>query len=441
MYAKIEKNLPLILVGLGIVVLAGLIAQLILSLPSQSFTMLTGREGGAYYAGAQMYQRIATAKGFGIKIVPTAGSVEALRMLEEGKGDVAFIQGGVAAQGNPDILSSLATVGFEPVWIFYRKQLAPDAAFDTLLPLHGLRIGIGEAGSGTNQLARLLLQDVGIDDNNSTLVELSTTDTIDAIAQDDLDAAIVVANVESSSLKTLLANRDLDLLSLRQANAFVRRHRFLSVLTLPEGTLDLVNTTPADDVNLLSTEANLVFRNDLHPDLLRLLTLAVVAVHGRGGFFAEPGYFPNTKHTDLPISREAMAYLERIKNGDSTLDRYLPFWAAAIFDRYLLFILPMALILLPMLGRSPLLYQAYMRNKINRWYKTVHQIELRVDTMQLAEIDAAIAELESLDEKLSRELTVSNSYMPSVYDLRTHIQYVAGQVEKRKAKLAGAAAL
>jgi len=68
----------------------------------------------------------------------------------------------------------------------------------------------------------------------------------------------------------------------------------------------------------------------------------------------------------------------------------------------------------------------------------VHGIELRVDRMQLIEIDAAIAELDELDDKLVRELTVSNSYMPSVYDLRTHIQYVVGQIEKRKARLSSA---
>ena len=267
------------------------------------------------------------------------------------------------------------------------------------------------------------------------MLELSTTDTIAAFKTGALDAAIVVANTVSPSLQELLQDRSLELVNLHHADALARRHRFLTVLTLPEGTLDLVNLAPPADVRLLSTETDLVVRNDFHPDLLRLLTIAAVAVHGRGSFFAEPNYFPNPQNVDLPISREAQTYLERIKSGDSPLDRYLPFWAAAVVDRYLLFILPIALIVLPLIGRSPLVYQAYMRNKINRWYKTVHKIELRVDTMTLAEIDAAIAELEDLDEKLARELTVSSSYMPNVYDLRTHIQYVAGQVEKRKAKL------
>lgn len=435
MLARLERNLPWILVGLGIILLIGAIAQVFLSLPPHSFTFLSGREGGAYYLGAQLYGKIAAEKGFAVNIVPTAGSVEALHMLEEGKGDVAFVQGGVAAQGNPEIIGSLATVAFEPVWIFYRHALSPDKQLDTLPQLKGMRIGIGEPGSGTNQLARQLLSDGGIDDSNSTLLELPTSETHPALQEGTMDVAFLVANTESPALRDIVADRSLDLVNLRHADALARRHRFLTVLTLPEGTLDLVNVSPPTDIKLVATEANLVVRNELHPDLLRLLTIAAVELHGPGGFFADRNYFPNTQNTDLPISREAMTYVERIKSGDSTLDRYFPFWLAALVDRYLLFILPIALIVLPLLGRSPLLYQAYMRNKVNRWYKLVHGIELRVDKMQLAEIDAAIAELEEVDQKITHELTVSNSYMPNVYDLRTHVQYVIGQIEKRKVRL------
>lgn len=439
MLARIEKNLPWLLVAFGVILVIGMIAQVILSLPPRSFTFVTGREGGAYYLDGELYKKIAAEKGFDIKLVSSAGSVEALRMLEEGKGDVAFVQGGVATQGNPEIVGSLATVGFEPVWIFYRNALAPERQLDTLPQLKGMRIGIGEAGSGTNQLARLLLGDAGIDDSNTPLLELPTSETHAALRAGSIDAAFLVANAESPTLREIIFDRSLNMVNLLHAEALARRHRFLTVLTLPAGTLDLVSVSPAVDVKLVATEANLVVRNDLHPDLLRLLTFAAVELHSRGGFFADRNYFPNTQHTDLPISREAMTYVERIKAGDSTLDRYLPFWVAAIIDRYLLFILPIALIVLQLLGRSPLLYRTYMRNIINRWYKIVHRIELRVEHMQLTEIDAAVAELEDVDQRITHELDLSNSYMPNVYELRTHIQYVIGRIEKRKTRLMEAA--
>lgn len=227
-------------------------------------------------------------------------------------------------------------------------------------------------------------------------------------------------------------------MSLRYAEALARRHRYLSVLTLPRGTFDIVGDVPRQDIQLLSTRANLMVHHGFHPDLVRLLSIAAVTYFSPGSFFAEPDEFPNTIYTDLPVSKEAKAYLEQVKNSDSQLDRYLPFWLAAVVDRYLLFVVPLLLIFLPMFGRIPLAYQWYMRRKVTHWYKFVHRVELRVENMHALEIDAAIAELEGLDDKLTRELKVSTGYMPDVYELRTHIKYVIGKLEKRRDLLASA---
>lgn len=428
----IERRLPLILIGLGILLLLGVIAQVITSLPPRHFVFLTGREGGAYYAAAQRYQALAARNGFTIDLVQTAGSVEALRRLEAGDGDVAFVQGGIAAQGDPDLVSALAAVAYEPVWIFYRRELAPDAPLATLQSLRGRRIGIGERDSGTNQLARLLLADFQVTEPETTFVELPLADAKEALASGQLDAIIVVSNFIAPTIQELVADRRFELMSLAQAEALVRRHQFLRQLSFPQGTVDLVDLWPRDNVEMVSTTANLVVRNDLHPDLLRLLAYAAVEVHGVGGFFQHPNEFPDTENTDLPVSKEGKTYLQRIKNGEFTLDRYLPFWAAAMFDRYLLFVVPFLLIVLPTLSRSPMLYEAYMRRKINRWYDKVRAIEIQADLMNLAEVDSAIAELERIDSVLPQEVSVSSEYMPNLYALRTHIDYVTRRLQRRE---------
>jgi hypothetical protein len=48
-------------------------------------------------------------------------------------------------------------------------------------------------------------------------------------------------------------------------------------------------------------------------------------------------------YADLPVGKDALAYLNRIKSGESILDNYFPFWAAALLDRYLLFVVPIVL--------------------------------------------------------------------------------------------------
>jgi len=415
--------------------LAAAIAAIFFSLPPSSFTVLTGREGGAYYAAAQEYQKIAAAKGFSLKIVPTAGSVEAPKMLEEGKGDAAFIQGGIAGQGDPAKVETLTNVFYEPVWIFYRKDLAPGDPLETLPELKGKRIDIGEAGSGTNQLARLMLADAGVDETNTTFVESSSKDALAQLDAGTVDAAFMVAAPAAKTVQAALENRKLELLSLRRAEAFARRHRFLQVLNFPEDTLDLVNDVPRNEVKLVSTVANLMITRDLHPDLVRLLTLAAVQTHQDGGLFEKRREFPNADWADIAPDQEDMAYLQRIQGGNAMFDRYLPFEAAALVDRYLLFILPFVLIVLPLLSRTPLVYGWYMNSKVNHWYKTVHRIELRTGAMQLPEIDEAIGQLDAMDEKLAHELTVSTSYMPNVYTLRGHIDYVGAQLRKRRERL------
>ncbi len=356
-------------------------------------------------------------------------------MLEAGEGDVAFIQGGVAAEGDPTTVSGLATVAYEPVWIFYRRELAPNAPFTSPRQLAGLRIAIGEDGSGTNPLARLLLEDYGITEEDATLLELPSTDALAALRAGEADAAFFVSNALSPLLRETINDRSLELMSLADAEAITRRHRFLTQLSLPRGTVNLIDGVPRVDINLVAPAVNLVVRNDLHPDIVRLLAFAAVEISSPGGFFAGRNVFPSTLNTDLPVSKEGETYLQRIKNGEFMLDRYLPFSLAALFDRYMLFVIPLLLIALPLLSRSPVLYQVYMRRKVNRWYKEVRSIEQRAESMGLTETRKAITELESIDALLGHELSVSNEYMPNVYSLRMHVEYVIRRLETREEDL------
>ena len=88
--AWIERNIKWILIGLGVILLVGAVAEFSSSMPPHRFTWLAGRQGGAYYMAAEAFQKQARSLGFDIDIVETAGSVEALQKLESGDGDVAF---------------------------------------------------------------------------------------------------------------------------------------------------------------------------------------------------------------------------------------------------------------------------------------------------------------------------------------------------------------
>lgn len=436
----LRRNWIWLLATLGLLLIAAIVVATVLSLPPRSFTILTGRQGGAYYAFAQQYQKIAAQYGFDLQIQETPGSVETLRLLAQGEASVGFVQGGVATStASPEVanatLSTLASVFREPVWILYRNELEFAEPPASLLELAGLRIGIGEPGSGVNWLARMMLSETGVTEENATLLELSAQEIADGLRDDSVDVGFFVVALSSPLIQELLIDPGLNLMSLERAGAFARRYQFFSKLTLPQGTINLTTDIPSADIDMVTTVANLVVRNDIHPDLLRLMTIAAVLTHEQGSVLDDRFEFPNVRYADLPVGKDALAYLNRIRSGESILDNYFPFWAAALIDRYLLFVVPFALLLLPMFSRSPLLYQFFIRNSITRWYRTVRQAELSANTVASFDIDAEIQRLGELDARLTKELSVGNMYMPDVYNLRNNIDFVIRKLERRQAQL------
>lgn len=430
-----DRNLIKILTVLGLVTLLLAVTQVATSLPPHKFTILTGEVGGGYYLAAQAYQKVAADKGFDLEIRTTAGASETLDLLTAGAAKVGFVQGGIAAKGDSRILSTVANVFYEPLWIFYRKDARLGEPATRLSQLQGKRIAIGPVGSGTHALAEKLLAESGVTAQNSTFLSLPEAEAAQQLTAGALDAALFVLSDAAPLPWELIKNPALELMSLDHVDAYSFLNPSLTQVVLPAGGADVVKVIPAEPKTLLATTTNLVVRNDIHPDLLRLLIVAAVQTHERGGKFEGRFEFPNVNNTDLPVSAETIAYIDQIKRGNSFLDNAFPFWLAAMIDRYLLFVVPILLLVLPMLARSPMAYRWYMRRKVVRWYKIVHSAELRLDSMSVPEIDAEIRNLDQLDARLGRELTLGNSYMPDVYELRGHVQFVAQRLERRRQQL------
>lgn len=432
---KMERHIvPITIIAiLSMLALAALIIWR--AMPPREFTILVGREGGAYYNYALEYQKIAAERGFTLNVETTAGSPEILKKLEAGEAGIGFVQGGVGQEGDPALLSTMAGVFYEPVWLFYRKDAVGIEGFANLSAMKGLDISIGEKGSGTEKLARDILALNEIDDSNANLVNLTSSETANALVDGEIDFGFFVSSFNSQTIQDLLANEELALANIHRPSAYISHIPYLTAVVMPAGSLDFVNEVPSQDITLLATVANLVVRKDFHPDLLRLMTIAAVTVHERGGFFEKRYEFPNLLHGDLPVDKKELAYLERIKSGESTLDNYLPFWAAALIDRFLIFLLPVALIVLPLLTRSTILYTMYSRRKVTRWYKEIRAIDVRIPKMTLEQCDEALEQLNGLDEQLQEQMRVSESYMASFYDLRWHLEVVQDRIIGRKDKL------
>ncbi len=428
---KYFKWLALAIAG-ALMLLAVIIV--ITSLPPKRFTILTGREEGAYYQTALRYQQIAAARGFQIDIRPTSGSVETLDLLKRGEAGVGFVQGGIALDADPTELSTMASLFYEPLWGFYNPDSFEKPLVDAA-QLADKRIAIGEPGSGTNQLVRKLLAANRLDEVQATLLEIGAAAALAGLRDGSVNVAFIVSSPTSPVIQQLLVDPELKLMSFDRATAYQAQFPYLTTVILPQGAIDLRDNIPEENKSLVSTTANLIVRNDFHPDLLRLMTIAVVDVHERGGLFERRFEFPNFDYADLPIGREERAYLDRIRSGESDLDNYLPFWAAALIDRYMLFVLPIAILLLPLISRSPLLITVYNKRKVTRWYRIVRNIDRRVQQMDLAEIERALVDLEHIESQLQEKVMVAENFMSSYYDLRGHIDLVQTRLLRRRVRL------
>lgn len=415
--------------------------------PPSTLVIAAGQPGGAYAATAERYKEELAKEGFEVEILHTAGSVENLRLLRQGKADLGLVQGGTASDEDRAELKSLASLFFEPVWVFHRADLEVERLAD----LQGRRIGIGAEGSGTRALALQLLAANGIhartgagtgagvgdgtgDDTNDAneFVELSSSESAQALLDGRLDAAFFVTSPNARYLLDLARSENLELLSFRRHLAYRKEHRFLSRVVVGEGVLSLAENLPSEDVSLLAVAASLGARQDLHPDLIPLLLKVLGLVHGGDDIYAQSTQFPTYLYADLPLDPKARLHLI---HGPPLLHRVLPYRWASEVDRLKILLLPLLTLLIPLFRVGPPLYRWRIRSRIYKWYEDLKLVDevLKNEEATAEDLRAEIEEVERVQKEVL-DIVVPLSYMDEFYRLRTHLELMRETLERRLAE-------
>lgn len=418
---------------LALVALAGLGFYLVRQYrPSKELTLATGRPGGAYYAFAEEYQKLLAEQGYTLNIVPTAGSVETLELLKQGEVDAGFVQTYVARDRDVAGLVSLASLFYEPLWIFYRPDRI-ERPVARLADLRGLTIGAGEAGSGTQAVAEFVLAENGITAENTTLLTLTNAEASRQLLAGELDAAMMISAVESEVLQELVTSPEVEILSIDRAPAYQLRYGDMAVIALPQGAIDLARDIPRTDKTLLAAVAMLVAQEDIALDWERLLLTTAVAVHGEGGLLETRGEFPSSQYVDIPISSDALAYLE---HGSTGLDRFLPLWIASRLEWMLFVIVPLLIVIYPLLRGGPVAFASFTRFRIYRGYKRLRRIDAGINRYSLSELDQHIAELAQARASVVSRMNVPILYLNDLYALIYQMDIVSNRLMERRRVLA-----
>jgi TRAP transporter TAXI family solute receptor len=393
--------------------------------PPRSLTLATGDPDGAYYAYGLRYQAILARQGVTVTLVETAGAPENLALLQDPDAgvDLGFLQGGLASADDEGLMA-LASLYFEPFWLFATSSKGPLLIND----LTGRRIAAGDPGSGTRAIIGQLMRANELSADGMTLVDADPDDLPGLLAAGSLDVAALVAGPESPAVRALAETEGIELLQIERAPAYARRYAYLTTLDLPRGSLDIPRDIPAKDTTLLATTASLAAREDIHPALVDLILMAAREIHGPPGLFSARDEFPSPDYLSLPLSPDADRHF---KYGVPFLMRHLPFWAATGINRLKVMILPVLGLMIPLVRIMPPVLRWRTRRRIFRWYKQVRALDPDLaPPADSAAAAAALEEVERIEGEIARE-DVPLSYSDELYQLRTHLELVRIKLRQR----------
>ena len=401
--------------------------------PPKRVVLATGPAQSAYDEFGKRYAKAMSNRHIEVVLLPSEGSSANLQLLREGKADLGFVQGGSdganllgtqALATNADSpIESLGSLFVEPIWLFYREEVAkkvnPSATLSTLAELKGLRVNVGTAGSGVPNLVDKLLDINHIDPASIKKSQLEQTPATMAFLGGDLDAIVFASAPESLMVQMLLQTPGVRLMSFAQSEAYSRRLPFLSPVVLPRGVVDLAADVPAQDVRLVASTTALLTREQTHPAVVQLFSQTSQSIHGGAGWFNRARDFPNATHSEFDLSKEAE---RNLKSGAPLLQRYLPFGMANLIERMWLALGIIVAILLPLSRIIPPMYKFRIRSRIFKWYGQLRHIEEQISKQPEAAAKLR-AELDDLDARVGT-ISVPLSYADELYALRNNIALV-----------------
>ncbi len=398
-------------------------------------TITSGAKDGMYYKYAQRYAQGMREYGLTVDVIESAGSAQNMERLRDTQNpaQVGFLQGGfgqidrAVASDNRTNIQTIANVDIEPVWIFSRIK-----DVDSLLQLQGMRVSIGQVGSGSRLVAIKLLEQVQLEPKDLVVSESTGLAAVKALTSGTIDAAIFVASANAPIVAAMLAVPGVHLVTLKRSAALIERITYLDPRLLAQGTLTPSGLQPDKDSVMLTTIASVVVSENLHPALKRLTASVARQVHQEAGLFHKAGDFPSLKRIDFPSAPDARATLQ---HGLPWMERHLSVGAAQWAWRLLLVGLPLALLCWALCYFVPAFMRWTIESYVNRWYGELKFIEHDLETSKLSGLDFAkhTIQLRAIDSAVS-QFDAPPEFMKRLFMLQKHTDFVRQKLISQRAR-------
>ena len=128
--------------------------------------------------------------------------MENLELLNDPDSEIqiALLQGGIVRPGDARELVGIASLFYEPLWIFHRERTIP-----ALIPdFDGRRIALGQPGSGSYEGISRLLEANGLTERSFSTFRLGGEEAADALLSDRVDIAGFITTAQAHYVDRLL---------------------------------------------------------------------------------------------------------------------------------------------------------------------------------------------------------------------------------------------
>jgi hypothetical protein len=336
--------------------------------------LYTGPEGGPYHELGRRYATELALRGLAVDVIETGGDFDNIRRLTADSDNAIAIAPSIIAmamdsQVDTSALVSYGSIGFAPMWLFYRSELN----ITRFAALAGHELATAGAGTVSDALARRLLELHGIADQ----VELHSLDPgtpaglSDVLTTGGMDAVLLAGSGQSQLIQQLLHSDGVSLLSFDQAAVYAARIPGLATLEAPQGIFDLARDIPATDSQLIGAATNLVVGRSLHPAVAPIVLGVAADIRADSSAFF-PGSFPSEEHLAFPLAASARRFFQQ---GETGLSKYLPYRLTRYLNHLGFLVLPVLTALVVLLKLVPMALKAIGKLRLVGLYRQLEQID------------------------------------------------------------------
>ncbi|MCP3903618.1 MAG: ABC transporter substrate-binding protein [Planctomycetes bacterium] len=410
------------------VLVAVLFVALVLIKPAMPdrIDLLTGPVGSAYHQLGERYAEDLRRHGLDVNVIATDGTLDNLRRLGRGGPAVALAPATVGRESDIDgvdlsQLVALASVDFEPLWLFYRAGLDIERFAD----LAGRSVATAGAGTNSDAVARMLLDVNGIagDVEVRSVAGQTVEALLDRLTSEAIDAIFVTGNAHAPTVRTLLDADGVSFLSFERAETYAALLAGVTTLVAPEGVFDLARNVPPEEAHLLATTTCLVAHERIHPAVVPLLLEAAENARRQKTTFSTTITFPSREHVTLPLDAAARRYFDQ---GTTGLSRFLPYKVTRFLNHLGFLVLPLLTAAVLLLKIVPLGLRVSGNLRLKRLFKQLAAVEKgHASGADRATLLADLDRIDRASAKMFVPLSVVHDYIDFrqfLHDMRERVQ-------------------